>query len=258
MAKRKKLPSGLTVGLIRWTGVFVITAVFVFFSFQAISSFLHHARTFDISQVSVSGDLGDLDIPELGKMKGRNIFEADLKGLQEKISARYPRIGGVKIVRRLPNEIAVSGFRREPVATTVLGGRSAVLSQDGSLMAVSSDDPAGLPLVKGLKFYKTISGTSAGSAEFSLVYSIIDTVRNDHALQALRLRSVDIHDPEKITCVFGEGRESFEVFLSRQGLKDEKTLLREMVGRRGLDLAAIQYIDLRYRQPVIGPRKTRR
>ncbi len=258
MAKRKQLPPPVSIDALRWGAIVVIVFVFLFLAVQAISVFLHRAKTFAIDYISISEGLGTVSVPELDKIKGCNIFTVDLAKIEEKIRLKYPRVGDIKVVRRFPDEIVVSGFRREPVAVASVGGRTGVVSRDGVFIGAPSEETAGLPVIKGLKASRMTVGAPVGDVQLGFAYSVIDVIRKDQGLALIGFRSLDIHDPEKVVCTFGEGKGIFEVFLDQDHAQAELVTFSGMVGRMNLDLSAIKYIDLRFKQPVIGQKKTKK
>ncbi|MBF0122896.1 MAG: FtsQ-type POTRA domain-containing protein [Candidatus Omnitrophica bacterium] len=258
MVKRRQIPLSVNIDALRWGLIAVIVLVFFFLAIQAISSFLYRAKTFTIDHIVIPEDLGVVNVAELEKMKGHNIFTVDLANVEEKVRSKYPRIGGIKITRRFPDEILVFGFKREPVALALMGGRTTVVSRDGVFMGSPGEDTSGFPVIKGLKASKVAAGVPVGDERLSFVYSIIDAIRKDQGLMAIGFRSVDIHDPEKIICVFGEGKSVFDIFLDQERALVELRMFSNMVGRMNLDLSAIKYIDLRFKQPVIGQKKTKK
>ena len=258
MAKRKQIPPSVNIDALRWGIIAVIVLVPLFLAVQAVSAFLHHAKTFVIQDISISESLGDVKIPELEKMKGCNIFTVDLAKVEEKIRSKYPRVGGIEVVRRFPDEIVVSGFKREPVAIAAIGGRMGVVSRDGIFIGSPGEETSGFPVIKGLKIAKIVAGAPVGDEQLMFAYTIIDAVRKDRGFSSIGLRSLDIRDPEKIVCVFGEGKGNFEVFLDQERALSGLQMFSGMMGRMNLDLSAIKYIDLRFKQPVIGQKKTKK
>jgi cell division septal protein FtsQ len=258
MAKRRPNPQSISVDVIRWSVIAVITLVFIFFAGKAFSTFLHTSRVFLVRDIFVEESLGEVKLSELEKLKGHNIFLVDLVKVEDKVRVKYPQIGGLKVLRHFPDGIAIKGFLRNPVAEAVVNGRTLEISADGYFLVHAERADGPLPVVRGLKSAKALPGERVGDENLHLAMNIIELIKSARVLSALGFREVDITDPLKIICRFKDEAVSFEVFLEKDRIAEKLKVLSTIVDRSDLELAQVKYIDLRFDEPVIGRKKAKK
>jgi cell division protein FtsQ len=123
----------------------------------ALAFGLHrYARTtprFAIVEISVEGTrrLFREDIlAAAGILPGQNIFVLDVQQAERRL-LKSPWIKHARVTRHLPNRVSVEVREQDPVALTVLAGRTLLVSGDGEpFKALDAGDPHDLPLVTGL------------------------------------------------------------------------------------------------------------
>jgi cell division septal protein FtsQ len=259
MAKRKQSPRSISVDVIRWSVIAVITLVVVFFAGRAFFAFLHTSKIFLIREIFIVEGLGEIKLPELEKLKGHNIFLVDLTKVEAKVAAKYPHIGDLKVLRHFPDGIAISGFARQPVATAVInGGTLLEISADGYFLRHAQREGDPLPVVRGLKPAKALAGEQVVDTNLAVAMGIIETIKSAQPLGSLGFREVDVTDPLKVICRFKDEAVSFDVFLEKERFADRLKVLAAMIERRDLELAQVKYIDLRFDEPVIGRKKAKK
>jgi cell division septal protein FtsQ len=258
MAKRKPNPQSISIDVIRWIMIAVITLVVGFFAVQAFSAFLHTSKIFLIRDIFVEESLGEVKLPELEKLKGHNIFLVDLVKVENKVQTKFPHIGDLKILRHFPDGIAVTGFLRRPVVEAALNGHTLEISADGYFLRHVEREGDPLPVVRGLKSANAVAGERVADENLLLAMNIVELIKSARALSALGFREVDISDPLKITCRFRDEAMNFDVFIEKDRVADKLKVLSAIVERSDLELAQVKYIDLRFEEPVIGRKKTKK
>jgi len=257
MAKRKPSPQPISADVVRWIVIAVIILVVGFFAVQAFSAFLRTSKIFLIREIFVEESLGEVKLPELEKLKGHNLFSVDLMKVENKVRAKYPHIGDLKVLRHFPDGIAIIGFLRRPVAEAALNGHILEISADGYFLrhVERAEDP--LPVVRGLKSANAMPGERVADGNLFMAMNIIELIKNARPLSSLGFREVDITDPLKITCRFRDEALNFDVFIEKERITDKLKVLSSIVERSDLELTQVKYIDLRFDEPVIGRKKSK-
>jgi cell division septal protein FtsQ len=258
MAKRKPNPQSISVDVVRWIVIAVIALVVGFFAVQAFSTFLHTSKIFLIRDIFVEENLGEVKLPELEKLKGHNLFSVDLMKVENKVRAKYSYIGDLKVLRHFPDGIAITGFLRRPVAEAALNGHTLEISADGYFLRHSEREGDPLPVVRGLKSANAVPGERVEDEKLLVAMNIIELIKSARALSALGFREVDITDPLKIICRFRDEAASFDVFIEKDHVADKLKGLSAIAERSDLELAQVKYIDLRFDEPVIGRKKSKK
>ena len=260
MAKRKQKISPISIDFVYRGIIAVLVIAALILSWLAMSSYIRHAGIFVIHDVTAVESLGLLDVAELEKLKGQNILSVDLAKVQERIAVRYPQIADLRVMRRFPDEISVSGTRRMPFAALNIDGHTVLVSRDGYFLGVPGKDDGALVVIKGLLRQKTYSGTVASGPLVTLALKSIEQVLNDPILSAFHLRSLDVSDAGKIPFVFGRMEDSakFDVIMDKDSCLAKLKTVSVMLARTEFTTSEIKYIDLRFESPVIGKRKTKK
>ena len=260
MAKRKQNRSRNSIDIVRWGIITALVLVAVVISWLALSSYLRHSGLFTIRNVVIADGLGAVSVPELAKFKGRNIFSVDLEKVQAKLVARYPQIAELKVLRRFPDEIEVSGLRRQAYASVLTDGRSVAVSRDGYFIGTPGKEDGPLVLVRGVRHQKSSTGIKVEDPALSLAFHAIEQIQKDAALAAFPAQSLDVSDPNKLTFVFGrtEDPARFEVIVDKGSWSSQLKTLSVMIARTELAINEVKYIDLRFDTPVIGKKKAKK
>lgn len=229
-------------------------------SWLAVSSFVKRADLFIVKDVILSEGLAAVKMPELDKLKGQNVFDVDLAGVQARIAARYPQVAGLRVLRFLPDAISISGEYRTPYALVLMDGKSVMISRDGYYIGPAGKEQAGLVLVKGLQHQKPVPGALVADPALSAAIQAVDLILKDERLEHLHLRSVDLADASKMVFAFGlpEDAAKFDVVVDKLKGMDKLKVLSVMVSKTELALAEVKYIDLRFDAPVIGKKKAKK
>ncbi|NTV28469.1 MAG: hypothetical protein HGA80_00085 [Candidatus Omnitrophica bacterium] len=259
MAKRKSNQPQLSADLLIGIGLIII----VLFSFVALAwgcvAYLTRSGLFTVREVVVSDSLGGIDIPELSKLKGHNIFNVRLEKLEARLHGKYPALSNLKAVRRFPDEIVVTAVRREPFARAALNGRVVLVDREGYLLGAAGTTDEPLPLLKGLRTDKIVPGTQLTDQHFALASGIVSVFRGNRTLADIVLRSVDVSDTVRIVCLLGAeagaAGDGVEVIVDSKSFTSRVSELGLLLSHRQLDLAGVKYIDLRFGAPIIGQKK---
>ncbi|MBF0593497.1 MAG: FtsQ-type POTRA domain-containing protein [Candidatus Omnitrophica bacterium] len=293
MVKRRQNPFPINIDAARVGIIAALTVAAVIISAAALSSFVRHSGLFVVKEIAMAGGLEEVNVPELIKLKGQNIFSVDLEKIQSRIAARYPQIAQLEVLRRFPDEILVSGKLRRVFSTALVDGKNVGLSRDGYFLGPSVKADADLPLIRGLQRQSTSSGTPGADPVMDIAFRAIEQVQNDPALTALHLRALDVSDPNKITFFFAgltvppadktavaavkgsdkpstarlkgarqlaalEDAARFDVVVDRDNCSAKLKTLSVMVAKTELALNEVKYIDLRFDPPVIGKKKVKK
>lgn len=259
MVRKKQDPSRLNGEIFRIAIVVFLVLGMLGIAWAAMSSYFRHSRLFLVRNISVAEGLGSLDIPELTRLKGNNIFGIDLGMVEEKIQEKYPQIADLRVLRRFPDEICVLGTHRSAVMAVLMDGRQLSVSVDGFFIgAVDRSDGAILPVVKGLARQKTLPGTAIEDPNVSIAFQLVDLFRKEQALAALELKGVDLSDTARIVCVVGSDKTRFDVVMDKDNLAARVHTLSVIIGRTDIALEEVKYIDLRFNEPVIGKKKAKK
>ncbi len=256
MAKKRQniSPDPVLVRTIGFACIFIFT---IALAAMAVTSFLRASPFFTVKEVALADNIHALDLSEFLKFRGQNIFSVDLARMEAKIRAKYPQLAELCVMRRLPDQIFVTALKREPFAFASLDGKACVIDRDGFIIGPSQPGQALLPLVKGLKHQKILSGDRVQDERVRVACQLIALVQQDARLVTAGLQAVNVEDLERVVCAFTEG-DGFDVIVDKTNIPARVKMLSDVLSRGGLDLSRIKYMDLRFGEPVIGQKKAKK
>jgi hypothetical protein len=257
MAKRKSSPS-LSPDIIRWVGLICISLLSVALLVMGVAGLLHSTPLFVIRDISVADSLQSLEVPELLKLKGQNIFNVDLARIEAKIRVKYPQLSDLRVMRRLPDQIFMTALRRDPFAYVVLDGKTCVIDRNGFMMGSPVKDQAPLPVIKGLKGQRVVPADPVNDENVHTGIEIIRLFHQDGRLPGLEIEALQVGDPTRILCDIEKDGVGFQIIMDKDHMAQRLKTLSDVLVRGGLDLAQVKYMDLRFGEPVIGQKKVKK
>lgn len=243
----------------------IIGLVTFFFVLLFIIGILHYfakrSDFFRIKDVLISSASGRGI--NLSYLKGRNILTIDLQKEEQRISQWYPDYMQIRLVRILPDRMFAYCIKRKPVAYVKLN-RYFYVDQNAALFdADTMEEPSDVPIISGLdmrinlklgKKYKELYGA----------VDIIKEIKNNKALKDSRIKMIDVSDAENIsfiiipfsiTAVNTKAQSPFDnslqIRIGKEFIKDKINILSSLLAQAKNDWENINYIDLRFKDPVI-------
>jgi len=189
------------------------------------------------------------DKKDFSYLVGKNIFNIDLEAESEYISQLYPSYNKVRLIRVLPDKIFVDFKERKPVAYIKLYRLFAV-DEDGVLVNFASGEHPDLPVIIGLdtKIFGPKIGIKYNIADLRFALDLLQQMKLRKNLSPYRITSIDVSMPGQVSMLI-DGR--LEVKMGRERLADMCAILSGLFNQARGDLENMQYIDLRFKEPVI-------
>lgn len=224
--------------------VFIVCAYFV--------TLLKTADYFKIKDIAANED--DTE-GAFSYLKGRGIFNIDLKKETGYISGLYPAYKKVRLVRILPDRLAVYFSRRSPVAYVKLYRVFCVDAEGVLFDPYSGQEAQELPVITGLetKIFGAKSGGKYAAKELRFALAVLEQIRQNPGLEGYPVKRLDVANTVNTTCFLSlvPGKDFLEVRLGQNNVQDKISILSGMLMRMKKDLVKIKYVDLRFREPVV-------
>jgi len=181
---------------------------------------------------------------------GKNIFTLDLKKHAQFIQSMYPSYRTARLVRFFPNQLCVDLMKRKAVACI---NTQPPLYIDDRMIFFESVDPAaekGVPAVYGLDGANKRFRSGARCSHQGLLFAVrvLQAAKKGKVLRGYPIERVDIHDPQYVSLFFPG---PLEVRIGQDKLEDTLQILGSLLSQVGNGVANIEYIDLRFKDPVI-------
>jgi cell division septal protein FtsQ len=184
---------------------------------------------------------------------GVNIWELDLEALAAELERQQPSLRAVRVVRELPNAIRVVPIPRVPVAQVRLD-RWYLVDRDGFILPGGSVAPEGR-LVRLVGFERGASlraGHENTDERLLLALRVLERLRQAAPVLRRRLTQINVADAQQIRFTLDD---ALEVRCGREAeLEAHVGRLREALRALARQPLDVQYIDVRFQEPVLGPR----
>jgi cell division septal protein FtsQ len=200
-------------------------------------------------------------------LKGRNIFDLNLEKEAKNVAYYYPSYQKIRITRFFPDHLVVDFLKREPMA--VIRSSRNFYIDDNLVLFELPDSPAGsaLPVISGVDKYISGAkyGTKCGSQAVVKALDIIRQMRENKVLKGYRINRLDMSGPDNPATIFlasvppaGYTKTDFaaleqnlEIKVGWEDIRNKLALLATLLAQVKNNIYNIEYIDLRFREPVI-------
>lgn len=225
--------------------VFLSISLYLVQSFKTNSFF--KIKDVIIREGSVIRDDRDDDLKFL---TGKNIFTLDLKESVKFIQSMYPAYRTARLVKFLPNQMCLDLMKRTAVAC--LNTRPALYIDDRMTFFDSIDAAAakGLPVVSGINTAarQFRAGMRAADPDLLFAVRLIQQAKKNPVLKKCAIERVVIHGSGNASLYLSG---ALEVRIGPGKLDDSLQILASLLRQVGNGVSNIEYIDLRFKDPVI-------
>jgi len=221
-----------------WAWHFLSTSSY--FSIKKIETFGHE----NLSSYSASSILN--------RYKGKNIFSVDVKAIERQVRDFSVDIDTSMVRKTLPDTITIVLAVREPCAL-VKDETYLPIDAEGVILAnIKSTAWKRLPVITGVTLRKKeISQKKCESKNITVALELLAEIKRSGILRECDVSSVDVSDYKNPTFSINDG---VEIRVGLGSFRDALQSLKSMLKDPKLSLSQVRYIDLRFKDAVIGPK----
>ncbi|MFC1593992.1 cell division protein FtsQ/DivIB [Candidatus Omnitrophota bacterium] len=244
--KKKKNYSKLIIGII-------LVLACGFLSYRLIV-YCKRSSYFTVEHFSFSGKQHDLILRKLQSIKGKNIFSIDFKKITATLRRSAPELYELRLVRQFPNTIVVDAQQRLPVVKIKISDDSFFLDKEAVVFPFAQHlDSEHIPLLKGHGYSpsKVKLGVALTRKDIVAALDVLDIVYQMAEFKEMHPSVADISDGNKISLYFSD---TLEVRIGKQDQRKKLALLALLLRQPDVDVEHVKYIDLRFKEPIIGRR----
>ncbi len=250
MAKRKKvqLSPSAAKGLI----ICIVVPVLTFFIFSKFMHIIMQSDYFKVQSIVIEDpNLQFIDQQDLTRLRGRSIFTVNLKDIQKKLNMKYPQVAGLRIVRNFPNQIMIVARKRIPYTQVRLGNRIVMLDLRGVVVATTNKPDNNLPLILGVKTngQRIFLGQPFLGQDVQAALKVLKIFQINKGLSAYRIARIDVSNLSNIEFYLTN---NLKIIFDWDKIEEKINTLSLMLSQGQLKLNEITYIDLRFKEPIIG------
>jgi cell division septal protein FtsQ len=246
--KRQKI---LLFPLFKIGVVVLLASLLGFVCYRGVSYAFSESDFFKVKVIKVDPSLVVVNRDALEKIKGENIFAVDLVHVHEKLAKRYPQIEGLKVTRQFPDQISVEATPRLPVAQFKVGRKVMTIDDQGVVLSTTTPRDEKFPFVDGimLKNQHVALGKPLKRQEVDIALDLIAAFEANRVLESYTIESIHVENTSKVEFLVSNG---LRIFVDQDELPRRMRLLGFILTRADINLEEINYLDLRFKEPVIG------
>ncbi|MDD5348083.1 MAG: hypothetical protein PHT59_05665, partial [Candidatus Omnitrophica bacterium] len=206
------------------------------------------------------------DASEFVYLKGRNLFDLDVRREARQIAGVYPSYQQVRLIKFYPNQLFIDFVKRKAVAC-IRGQRLLYVDENLVLFRLPEEAPQpAVPEITGITrgLSQAKAGTQCRLSQVTLAMQIISQLARAKALGERRLSRVDVLDPANASFFVFIGQPAaggevhgapaarlLQVKIGNESVSERVKFLATLLAQVENNLYNIEYIDLRFQEPVI-------
>ncbi len=233
--------------------LFIISASFLLgvFLYKGVSDYLLDSRRFAVKKIVIDPTLQFIQKDDLMNLRGKNIFQVNLNSVERTLLTKYPEISELKVEKRFPDQIHLVAKKRVRLAQFLFKDSFLVLDDEGVVLDKSDKADKDLPAIEGLKLANpSINlGARLKGAELKAALKIIRAFRENATLSSYQVLRLEVGQLSKI---FLHLDKDVKAIIDDQKINYKVKVLGVVLTQGNLDLNEVNYIDLRFKEPIIG------
>ncbi len=226
----------------------VIGIVLIGVYFFLMSAFLN-SDIFKVKTIKIESALNFIQYRDIGAIRGKSIFKVNLKEIQANLTAKYPQMAEIRIIKEYPDQISIEAKKRLPFAQIMVRNKVVVLDQKGVVLSESLKADDRLPFIVGMKVNYLRIGLPVRGPQMTCALEILRYYRIEKALTMFPLTSINVAN---VSEVFLTLNNNLVIKVDKDHTEQKIKLLGFMLSRGDLELSQIKYIDLRFKEPILG------
>jgi len=248
--KRNKIASQI----LQYFITLICLVVALFLTGKGLTYVLRTAPIFKVREVVSHDSLRFIRSRTLDRLIGQSIFDVNLHLVQKRLQDEYPQIGHLRLYRQFPSRIYVDAVRRDPFAVVSTRRQQILIDKNGVALALTPSVNNNLPVISGISLDQAaVNGKLLKHPDVELAINIIQSVRNNPHLESMPVVTLDMTNLSQIQCTLIN---QLKVIMSVENIQQKITMLGIFIKQSGIKPEDINYVDLRFKEPIISKKET--
>jgi cell division protein FtsQ len=252
--KRKKIPKeNITTAsrkIIVTVGSIVVVVVFL----VLVRNYFHRSDAFTIQDVSLKGEgvAGSYLAGELSRIGvGQNIFLTDIKRIETSIKRDYFDVKDIRVQRIFPNKLIFFVEKRKPIALIKSSYYYPVDEEGIVLREVSSSIQEPLPLIEGIHVGRRDVGRRKSSKRLTKALHLLEVMKIAGIFENHNVSKIYAPNSSNLSFYIDDG---LQIKIGGEKFQERLNVFKKTLRESDIKLREIAYIDLRFKDVVIGPK----
>jgi len=187
----------------------------------------------------------------LKSLRNKNIFKINGKDVSRNIKKDYPQVRRVIVRRVLPDTIEITVVQRIPFAI-VKSFSYFTIDRDAVVLSQTTEGDKKLPVISGVSMWSRpkIGQIFAADGINTALY-ILEYAAQSNILLGYKIDSVEISNTRNLKFFLDNG---LEVRIDNEAVREKFKKLSTIIKDPKINLKSLQYVDLRFKDAVMGPK----
>lgn len=178
-----------------------------------------------------------------------SLLEIDLETLRDRVSNAHPELKRITVIKDYPDTIRIVVEERRPFAE-IRAEQSFIVDEEGFVLGKNSENASeGLPAIIGVSSRYIKENTFNQTTGLKKAIEILKMLKANRVKDKYGVQRIDVSNPDSISFFIKKG---VEIKLGKDEF--EEKLEKIDISLSNLDLTQIKYIDLRFKDLIVGPR----
>lgn len=248
---RRKNKKKIHFSFLRNTIMGLLVIFVLALSYKKSIMFLERSNYFMIKDISYDPVLPLAKSRTLTRLKGKNLFSVDLNYIQNKLQKEYPGISNLKITKKFPDQIRVVAEKRIALFQAMIKKQVVTIDNQCVVLATGDDKKKDLPFVIGVRnnFSSIKVGRCLKDRRLQLALKLIKSFRENQTLATYPIAKIDINNLSKIYLFLSN---ELKIILDEDIMPSKIKQLGLLLVQNSFDFKQVKYVDLRFKQPILG------
>jgi len=182
---------------------------------------------------------------------GENIFSININEIESAVKRDYFEVKDIRVSRVFPNKLKFDVGVRVPVALIGYRRFYPVDREALVLRRIAKDEAGDLPFIAGVSAGEREVGKILQNRALKKAVMLLEELSKSGVTEDYHIARIDAASSRNISFMIDDG---VQIKIGGEDFKRRLSLLKKVLSGPGVNLAEIRYIDLRFKDPVIGPK----
>lgn len=235
-----------------------VIIIFIVVALLLVNAFLYRSDYFKLRRVEIRDTFLDQRALSsiynylFGSYRGKNVFRINLKAIDGYLQASYPDASQIRVRIALPDKLVVKMKFRKPVAL-IRTPKLYAVDEDGFILpTANAGSLKDLPVIDGVSVrYDERRGKQSSSQNLKTALELLKEIKASRFMADYGVETINAEDGRNLSFDLKNG---VEVRMGCEDFRGGLAMLEQTLRDPRLLMDKIKYIDVRFRDVVIGPK----
>jgi len=249
--RKKKIFPSWTIKASIFVVIIIASLAGCIFLFDLAARYFNESPRFAVKSIVIDPTLQFIQRKDLVRLQGKNIFHVDLQDVEQSLLFKYPQISELRVEKRYPDQIHLVAKKRIKLAQFEHNNKFLVLDDEGVILSESDSKDNDLPSIGAaqLKIESINPGTKIKNPEVMTGLSIIKSFNENTTLSSYKIMNMEV---DQLSSIFLHLDKDIKAIIDDQKINYKIKVLGIVLTQGNLNLKEVKYIDLRFKEPIIG------